>query len=113
MVEIITFALSKMHVLKQIDTVKQWLEESVSVLVTSHHNPDGDAIGSALAMYLALKGRYNVKCAVPNDYPDFLKWLPGSEEIINYEKSGSKDLFEDADVIFCLDYNAINRTGSM
>lgn len=82
------------------------------ILITTHYNPDGDALGSSLAFgrYLKNKG-LSVRILVPNEFPGFLAWMPGNEDIIVYSthaESGDR-LIEQADLIFCLDYNAIKR----
>ncbi|MHC1773935.1 MAG: bifunctional oligoribonuclease/PAP phosphatase NrnA [Lentimicrobium sp.] len=97
------------------DTLKavtRLLEVPSEVVVTSHYNPDGDALGStlALSMYLKKKG-HKVSMILPNDFPDFLQWMPGVEDILIYfHKSRTADeLIANASIIFCLDYNAIPR----
>lgn len=89
--------------------------ESKIVIVT-HKNPDGDAIGSSIGLELILKKI--VKAAnviVPNDAPDFLKWIKNYEELINFEKQAEKAnrLISNADFIFCLDFNALHRIGAL
>jgi phosphoesterase RecJ-like protein len=102
-----------MHLKEDIERIRELLDNSQKVLITSHHNPDGDAVGSVLALYLTLKRDYNVKCAVPNRFPDFLQWMPGADELIVFEQYDQKDELMDSDLIFCLDYSALSRTGSM
>jgi len=86
------------------------------IVITSHFNPDGDAIGSSLALYhyLAMK-EHDVSVMVPNAFPDFLAWMPGSDEILIYEEDNATcdNLLSKAEIIFCLDYNAIHRTGPL
>ena len=85
-------------------------------MVTVHKNPDGDAMGSGLAWYHILKKwAIDVHIIVPNDYPAFLHFLPGNDDVINFERERDKalPLIEDADVIFALDYNDFSRTGEM
>lgn len=85
-------------------------------MVTSHHNPDGDAIGSVIAMVKLLEKRVpQVTGIVPNDFPDFLKWMPGADRIVIYNQlePKAKELIYNADLIFCLDYNAPHRTDAM
>lgn len=85
-------------------------------MVTSHHNPDGDAIGSALAMAALLRNTgKDAIVMVPNEYPGFLKWMPGSDKVIVHRNNEvfANNVLERADLLFCLDYNALNRTGSM
>jgi len=93
------------------------LRQPSNIVVTSHHNPDGDALGSALAMYHILKQfGHNIRVIIPNEYPDFLKWIPENDSIIIYEsaqKEFAESLFAESDVVFCVDYNALNRVGKM
>lgn len=95
-----------------ISGIKSLLEKSSRILITTHYNPDGDAIGSSLALYhyLLLKG-YEVNVLIPNDVPQFLQWMPGLKDaFIYYHKSKEADeLLENADIIFCLDYNSYSR----
>ena len=97
---------------EQFKIMREQLAASSSIVITTHHNPDGDAIGSSLALYLLLSRLgYNVAAIVPNDYPSFLKWLPGSKDVIVYEDSSSvcDRLISEADIIFSLDYNSLSR----
>lgn len=93
------------------------LSQPLNIVLTSHHNPDGDALGSSMAMFHILRQlKHNVKVIIPNDYPDFLKWIPENESIIIYEseQQGIADqAFAESDFVFCLDYNAMNRVGKM
>jgi len=85
-------------------------------MVTTHTNPDGDAIGSSLALFHYLKGiGKEVYLVVPNLYPEFISWLPGNDDIIVYERDRekAKHALEGLDTVFCLDYNAIHRSGVM
>ena len=94
--------------------IQNLLESKKQILLTSHSNPDGDAIGSGLALYHFLKQmKQDVNFLVPNSFPDFLKWMSGQNEITIYEKDNIKGakLFESADLIFSLDYNAPSRIG--
>jgi len=96
--------------------INELIRGSGSILVTSHHNPDGDAIGSALAMAAFLrKNGKSTSVMVPNDYPAFLKWMPSGDEVIIYNKQEerAREVLNRADLIFCLDYNALNRTDKM
>jgi phosphoesterase RecJ-like protein len=84
------------------------------VLLTSHTNPDGDAIGACLAMFhfLHICG-HDVKVMVPNHFPGFLSWMKGQDEILIYkdEKEKCDLLFVNAELIFSLDYNSPTRLG--
>ena len=92
--------------------IKELISQSKKIIITCHANPDGDAIGSSLAMYHYLKKKeLEVYVIVPNRFPSFLSWLPGNEEIIFYNESKirSKSLIKEADLIFCLDFNTLKR----
>jgi phosphoesterase RecJ-like protein len=96
--------------------IKELIGQSHLIAVTSHHNPDGDAIGSSLALAVLLnKAGKEAIVLVPNDYPGFLKWMPGSDKVIIYRhnEKRAEDVISRADLIFCLDYNALHRTGEM
>ncbi len=99
-----------------IATVKTLLAKPQKIVIIPHKNPDGDAIGSCLglAKFLEALGQNPVIIA-PNDYPKFLKWIPGNEGILNFERenSQSKRLIEAASLIFTLDFNHLSRTGQM
>ena len=85
-----------------------------NVVICAHVNPDGDAIGSSLALkhYFERKGK-EVTVVVPNTFPDFLKWLPGSDSILTYtnqkHKEQAKAAIEQADLIVVCDLNQPNR----
>lgn len=91
----------------------QLLTEPRRIVITTHHKPDGDALGSSLGLYHFLK-KYNhiVQVVVSSDFPDFLDWLPGRSDVIEYPKQSalSCKLLEEAEIIFCLDYSALSRT---
>lgn len=91
------------------------LSSKKKIMLTTHTNPDGDAIGSSLAMYhyLSKKG-HDVTPVVPNHFPDFLGWLPGIENVLIYEREAKKvqKALKEADLIFCLDYNSLKRVGN-
>lgn len=91
----------------------QLLNEPKKIVITTHHKPDGDALGSSLGLYHFLK-KYNhtVNVIVSSDFPDFLNWMPGKPDVIIYpeQPQHAKQLFDDADIIFCLDYSALSRT---
>ena len=87
-----------------------------TILCVCHRSPDGDAIGSLLGWSecLRMMGK-EPQMIVPDQYPDFLQWLPDTEKIIRYDKhrEGCDWTIQHADLIFCLDFNTISRTGDM
>ena len=100
----------------EIQALKSILSTPKSIVIVPHKNPDGDAIGSCLGLctYLNNQGHKGTVIA-PNDYPDFLKWVPGTEALMIYElnRESGDALIEQADIIFTLDFNALNRSGDM
>ena len=100
----------------QLAQMDQLISTAQSVLVVCHKSPDGDAIGSSLGMaeYLRLRGK-DVTVVVPDQYPDFLHWLPNNEKIVRYDKHPSKCdmLFKITDLIVCLDFNTPSRVEDM
>jgi phosphoesterase RecJ-like protein len=100
----------------EIQGVKTLLETPKNIVIIPHKNPDGDAIGSTLALWHYLKkGQHNAVIIAPNDYPEFLKWMPGENEIVKFdtESDRAKTLLAEANVIFTLDFNDLSRIGEM
>lgn len=94
--------------------IKKLLSPPKKIAIVSHRNPDGDAYGSSLALYHYLqKLEIKVRVVSPNDCPDFLKWLPGQGEIINFEENetDATKILKEAELIFTLDFNALHRVG--
>jgi phosphoesterase RecJ-like protein len=86
------------------------------IAIIPHRSPDGDAIGSTLALcHFLLKLGHTATVIAPNDFPDFLSWMPGSQTILIFEKdkAGATRVLEEAEIIFTLDFNALHRTGEM
>ena len=89
---------------------------SPKVIITTHHKPDADALGSSLGLYNYLhKIGVTAQVITPTDYGDFLKWMPGESSVINFEEkeSLSTDLISEADIVFCLDFNALKRINNL
>ena len=95
--------------------IKKFLSETKNIIITTHKTPDGDALGSSLGLFHALKNKHNVSVIVPNEYPHCLKWLPGNSDIIIYEGNEleADKLLDQSDLIFCLDFNKISRVATM
>ncbi len=96
--------------------IKRILTKPKKIVITTHYKPDGDALGSSLGLYHWLKEKgHDVTVIVPSDYPQFLDWLPGKEEVLvyNQELEKSQQLIQDAEVIFCLDFNSLSRIHAM
>lgn len=92
--------------------LKELIDNSQQISLITHPNPDGDALGSALALYHALVPlNKTVKAIVPNDFPSFLSWMPGSGEMLIYDhsKAGTEAYIRNSDLIICLDFNTLKR----
>ena len=100
----------------EIKDLKSLLASPKKIVIVPHKNPDGDAIGSTVALYNFLKSKqHDAVVIAPNEYPEFLKWVPGQEDVLIFEKNTEKatQLISDAEVIFTLDFNHFSRTGMM
>ncbi|MCF6214523.1 MAG: bifunctional oligoribonuclease/PAP phosphatase NrnA [Flavobacteriaceae bacterium] len=96
------------------DSLKQLLSQPKKIVIVPHQNPDGDAMGSTLALATYLnKFEHLVTVIAPNDYPKFLKWLPESDKVVFFDRDNSKAnmLIDEAEIIFILDFNDLHRTG--
>ena len=94
--------------------LKSELQTPKKIVIVSHRNPDGDAIGSSLGLLHFLKELKHEVCFIsPNEYPDFLAWMPNVSNTIIFEKETDKanELLKSSDYIFTLDFNALHRTG--
>jgi len=95
-----------------VETLGDWIGKAERIAILTHTNPDGDAIGSSLALALALnKLGIDSQVVIPDGLPDFLRWLPGIElsTTFAYKKEKAIGIIEGADLIFCLDFNDPNR----
>jgi bifunctional oligoribonuclease and PAP phosphatase NrnA len=101
---------------KDILGIKKLLATPKKIAIIPHRSPDGDAMGSTLAMYhFLLKMNHQVTVIAPNDFPDFLAWLPNSETVLAFEndKITTSKILQEAEMVFTLDFNALHRTGEM
>ncbi|WP_285010754.1 DHH family phosphoesterase [Pedobacter faecalis] len=99
-----------------VSEIKSLLATPQKIVITTHHKPDGDAMGSSLGLYAYLiqKG-HHVKVITPTDYPYFLHWMPNNSEVIVYTENQelSARLVEEAAMIFCLDFNSLSRINEL
>lgn len=99
-----------------VQTVQNLITGTKNIVIVGHKNPDGDAIGSCLGLCYFLNSLgHHAQVIMPNDFPDFLKWMPGTDTICIYEKEPVQcaQYIDDADLIFTLDFNALNRVGDL
>lgn len=101
---------------EDIIAIQHLLATPKKIAIIPHRSPDGDAMGSTLALYhFLLKLNHNPIVISPNDFPNFLAWLPGSETVLVYEneRENCTKILNEAELVFTLDFNALHRTGEM
>lgn len=115
MTQVLYFVYSHLMETQKLQELKQLLESPKKIVIIPHRNPDGDAMGStlALSLYLNLKG-HTSRVVAPNGYPDFLSWLPHNDSVFLFDSHNrqSKEAIEAADLVFTLDFNHLSRVGS-
>ncbi len=100
----------------EIQELKTLLASPKKIVIIPHKNPDGDAIGSCLGLSHYLKKMNHVVTVIsPNSYPDFLKWVPGEKNVLNFDYNVDKatEIINTADLIFTLDFNDLYRVDNM
>ena len=99
-----------------IQDAKSLLSSPKKIVITSHRNPDGDAIGSSLGLYhYLIQLGHSVTVAFPSGFPLIFEWMPDSEKILIYdlEQQKTREAIENAEIIFALDYNSLDRIDRM
>lgn len=92
------------------------INNAETVVLCCHVNADGDALGSMLGWAEVLRALGKEPLVVaPDQYPDYLKWLPNSDKIVRYDKRKEyvDMVLKIADLVFCLDFNTLSRTDAM
>ena len=95
-----------------LNKTKQYIQDAQHIVITAHISPDGDAVGSSLALYHLLKSLgKEVTVVLPNRFPSFFDWMPASDSIVLLSelKAISIRILQEADLIFCLDFNSMSR----
>jgi phosphoesterase RecJ-like protein len=108
----INYVMLLESVIQRCEEFKNLIDTSKNIVLTTHHNPDGDAVGSILGLFHALNTLgYPVVAITPNGFPEFLTWMPGTEKVIRYseQKALATGHIQNADTIICLDYNGFKR----
>lgn len=98
--------------MENIKELKALLNYPKDIVIVTHRNPDGDAIGSSLGLYHFLnKLGHTVRMVSPSEYPEVFSWMKDIEKIIVYdvEPEDSSAVIDRADMVFCLDFNALDR----
>ena len=98
-----------------LNSVNELFSEKRNIILIPHSSPDADALGSCLAIYHFFNQKNEVNIISPNEYTEILNFLPGSENILNYERDKEKceNIFNKADVIFTLDFNSLSRARNL
>ena len=93
------------------ESIKSILSTKKKIILIPHSSPDADALGSCLALFHFFKNDHDVSVISPNEFTEILNFLPGSENVIVYEfqKEKSDVLFDEAEIIFTLDFNSLGR----
>lgn len=102
--------------MQAINELYPFLSTPAKVVITTHQKPDPDAMGSSLGLYhLLIQLGHEVQVISPTNWAAFLNWMPGCEKVLNFETTIDKSnaILNEADFIFCLDFNALNRTKRM
>ena len=96
-------------------SVTKLFSEKRNIIFIPHSSPDADALGSCLALYHFFKSKNGVNIISPNEYTEILNFLPGSENILNFERDKEKceDIINKGDVIFTLDFNSLGRARNL
>jgi phosphoesterase RecJ-like protein len=98
--------------MENIHELKELLTFPKDIVITTHRNPDGDAIGSSLGLrHLLEKNNHSVTIVCPSDYPDFLGWMPGVDDILIFDTDteDAQKAIDKAELFFCLDFNSLER----
>ncbi|MHA7100130.1 DHH family phosphoesterase [Roseivirga pacifica] len=103
--------------MQQLDLFKAQLSEPKRIAITTHHKPDADALGSSLGManYLIKKG-HHVQVITPSEYPDFLHWMKGNDDVLVYSEETAQqcaEVMEQADIIITLDFSVLSRINQL
>lgn len=100
----------------ELATLQRLTDDANRIVICCHKSPDGDALGSSLALSecLTQKGK-TVSVIIPDAYPDFLQWLPNTEKILRYDKhpKAADEIFGRAELVCCLDFNSASRVDKM
>lgn len=102
--------------MKPIQQIFPLLTDPRKIVITMHQKPDPDAMGSSLGLYhFLIQFGHEVTVISPTNWADFLKWMPGCQHVLDYETQREKSdlLLDEADWVFCLDFNNLHRTRYM
>ena len=96
--------------------LREWISRPRDIVILSHRNPDGDAMGSSLALQSYFAGRgHSARVCLPSEYPANFEWMPGAADILIYdvEPENCVNALEKADLVICCDFNSLDRIDKM
>jgi phosphoesterase RecJ-like protein len=103
--------------MQNIKAFQEYMSTPQKVVIVTHFKPDADALGSSLGLAGYLKKKnHSVRVITPSDYPDFIAWMPGNNDVLIFQKDKpaiAQTLINDADVIFCLDFSSLKRINDL
>ncbi|MGK7394819.1 MAG: DHH family phosphoesterase [Candidatus Cyclobacteriaceae bacterium M3_2C_046] len=103
--------------MRNLQAFKELLGTPKKIVITTHFKPDADALGSSLGLAAFLKKKnHEVNVITPSDFPDFLNWMDGTDQVVIFEEKTeqkSYQLVKEADMIFCLDFNSLSRINGL
>ncbi len=102
--------------MKELNEIFTLLSEPKKIAITFHQKPDADAMGSGLGLYnFLIQFGHSVSVISPTNWPSFLNWMPGAKKVLDFEiqKEEALSRLEEAEWLFCLDFNVLSRTKNM
>src|SRR5689334_11087441 len=103
--------------MQNLPAFKECVSQTRRVVIVTHVKPDADALGSSLGLAAYLKKKkHEVTVISPSDYPEFLNWMPGNEDVVVFQKEHPEPcakLIQQSDLIFCLDFSSLNRINEL
>ena len=102
--------------MQNVEIFRELIKSPGKIVITTHHKPDADALGSSLALARLLKKKgHQVQVISPTDYPDFLSWMEGNDDVLIFEgnETKSSEIVNEADLVCCLDFSSLDRLNDL
>lgn len=105
------------YFMQDLQVFKELLNSPKKIVIVTHHKPDADALGSSLGLWGFLKKKsHQVTVISPSDYPNFLNWMAGNDQVVIFTEGDRKkcqQLVQEAEMIFCLDFSSLHRINEL